>query len=297
MKIKTAHDALLKIEGRSGCSLMVFESNGKTLVRKVSSSLAYNSRLIQQLKKQSDFNQFNLLEAFGSPKVISIGTTNQGLNYFDMQYVTGEKFSDFLCRISVQKIQVVIKLLIDYLEYCFFNANYIYPPIDVIQVKINEIQTRLNANTNFGEEFKQKIYLFLRANIPNSKLPQFCCHGDLTFSNMLFCPSGKIYLIDFLDSFIESPLIDLVKLRQDTRFFWSVEIDSNLESDKICKVLQILSYIDKSLEQYLSKKGKDVYNWYQYLEIFNLVRIMPYVDKEQEVNFLNKHIEELLLIP
>ena len=46
-------------------------------------------------------------------------------------------------------------------------------------------------------------------------IPVGTCHGDLTFSNILF-NGNNYYLIDFLDSFIESPLLDIVKLRQDT---------------------------------------------------------------------------------
>ena len=43
------------------------------------------------------------------------------------------------------------------------------------------------------------------------EIPMGKCHGDLTFSNILF-NGNNYYLIDFLDSFIESPLLDLVKI-------------------------------------------------------------------------------------
>ena len=52
------------------------------------------------------------------------------------------------------------------------------------------------------------------------------CHGDLTFSNLLVnAKSRRIALFDFLDSFVESPLQDLAKLRQDTAYFWLCESD------------------------------------------------------------------------
>ncbi len=51
-------------------------------------------------------------------------------------------------------------------------------------------------------------------------MPVGICHGDLTFSNMLF-NGNNYYLIDFLDSFVESPLLDIVKLRQDSAYLWS----------------------------------------------------------------------------
>ena len=54
-------------------------------------------------------------------------------------------------------------------------------------------------------------------------IPIGFCHGDLTFSNIMFAlDDNQVGLIDFLDSFIETPLIDLVKLRQDTHFHWTI---------------------------------------------------------------------------
>lgn len=296
MQIHHSHDNLLKIEGRSGCSLKVFQSDGgQILVRKISALSSYNHRLLKQLEKQQKFKQFNFLDCLDSPEIISQGKTTDGLNYFDMEYITGEKFSTFLCSAKVLKIKEIIKYLINYLEENFKSSEYIFPPLDKIHSKIDELKNKLNPNQSFAQELKQKVFIILETKIPNSKIPQKTCHGDLTFSNMLFSEDGKIYLIDFLDSFVESPVIDLVKLRQDTHFFWSVEIDSNLEIYNLCKIMQILSYIDRQLQQYLLKKGADVYNWYRYLELFNLVRIMPYVSKSTEINFLKKHINSLLL--
>lgn len=51
-------------------------------------------------------------------------------------------------------------------------------------------------------------------------MPVGVCHGDLTFSNILF-NGNNYYLIDFLDSFIEAPLLDIVKIRQDSAHLWS----------------------------------------------------------------------------
>ena len=45
------------------------------------------------------------------------------------------------------------------------------------------------------------------------EIPLGPCHGDLTTSNVLFAhDSSAIALVDFLDSFLESPLVDLAKL-------------------------------------------------------------------------------------
>ena len=48
------------------------------------------------------------------------------------------------------------------------------------------------------------------------------CHGDLTFGNMLWDGEGFLWVFDFLDTFLEAPIMDLVKLRQDTLGRWTL---------------------------------------------------------------------------
>jgi len=50
------------------------------------------------------------------------------------------------------------------------------------------------------------------------------CHGDLTLSNMILSPSKGLVLIDFLDTYFESPLQDVAKLRQDFYYGWARRI-------------------------------------------------------------------------
>lgn len=103
------------------------------------------------------------------------------------------------------------------------------------------------------------------------------CHGDLTLSNMLYC-NGKFVLIDFLDSFIESPLIDVAKLKQDTRFYWSLLLYN--QPFNLCRLMSIFHMFTCKLDYY--------YSWQEIklLEILNLLRIIPYCKDpfiEQEV--------------
>ncbi|NJN76485.1 MAG: phosphotransferase [Synechococcaceae cyanobacterium RL_1_2] len=184
--------------------------------------------------------------------------------------------------------------LINYLNFYLDQANAIAPPLTIIKNKLIALRSQLINNHKFNHQLINQVLLFLEENIPPFPLVSHCCHGDLTFSNMIFTRTGKIYLIDFLDSFIESPLVDLVKLRQDTRFYWSLTIDTQLESHKVCKVKQVLTYMEQRFKAYLDRQPAHLQRWYDYLEIFNLVRIMPYVKQEQEIQFLTLHLQELL---
>ena len=53
------------------------------------------------------------------------------------------------------------------------------------------------------------------------------CHGDLTLSNLILDPFKNITLIDFLYTFLESPLQDVAKIKQDYVYGWSFRYDSS----------------------------------------------------------------------
>ena len=108
-------------------------------------------------------------------------------------------------------------------------------------------------------------------------------HGDMTLSNMIF--TDEIYLIDFLDSYIESPTMDLVKLRQDTHLHWSLNMISSVTD--LSKIKLGLSYIDDWLvENYPIEK-------YELLQIINLQRIYPYTNNVKIKKYLETNINKL----
>lgn len=116
------------------------------------------------------------------------------------------------------------------------------------------------------------------------------CHGDLTFSNILF-NGNNYFLIDFLDSFIESPIIDMVKLRQDSYYRWSALMYK--EKFDVCRFQIVTNKIDKLLNEYFSQ-----YSWYNqyyyYFQLMNLLRILQYAKEEKVILFLKQHIKNLL---
>ena len=120
------------------------------------------------------------------------------------------------------------------------------------------------------------------------------CHGDFTFDNMLFSRRRmQILLIDFLDSFIDSPLIDIVKLRQDVRYKWYLH-KNNIKNENLDaeKVLISLSYIDKVLSDFLDQKKVD-HDSIMLFEYFNFLRILPYSDSIKTQNYLISILEKI----
>lgn len=287
---------IIKLAGRSGCPISIFESENTIVVRKVSSSFAYNKRLGIQSDKQKNFNLTGKIQSsFYAPEIIRSGIEESGLFCIDMEYVRGDKFSDYFSKINLAQINSIINSIEGFIRDCMSACQYNKLPFEIISNKVNELEEKLADNINFSNNLKARIFNYLLKEIPDAPIPIGTCHGDFTFSNMLFSATDRIYLFDFLDSFIESPIIDIVKIRQDTRFHWSVEIDDHLESYKKAKVIQILNYIDDKICVMTENFGNEFKLWYTYLEVFNLLRIMPYVTEQKDIKFLDKNIN--LLIP
>jgi aminoglycoside phosphotransferase (APT) family kinase protein len=285
----------IKLEGRSGCPIIIVEEGGKVYVNKESSNISYNDRLNKQAFKQVSFKHFcSEGMSLCAPEVYNIGVARNGMAFFDMEYARGEKFSDYFPSLSLSQLDSIVNIFIDYFNYAIENSTLMEVTIELTNFKTEEIQKKVMPMEHYSDELKRSLFYYLYNKKPNVLLPQGFCHGDFTFSNMLFKENGQIYIFDFLDSFIESPLIDLIKLRQDTKFLWSILIDEKLEGHKIIKVLQILKYMDSRLVSFLDELSADIGHWHTYLEIFNLARIMPYAQKQTDIQFLNKNLTQLL---
>ncbi len=280
----------LQIEGRSGCELKIIQRDGGIFVRKYSSNELYNERLVKQQEKQASFNDPTLVQfGFSTPQVFQTG--NEGnLFWFEMNYVGGEKYSNYLQRINKPEIDQLINRFIKYFEFQFAKAETIDVPVLIIQDKIKSLETAVNNNAEINAVLREKLLSYLQKNIPSHTIGIGQCHGDLTLSNMLFLNNGHIVTFDLLDSFIESPVIDFVKLRQDTRYGWSIFIE---DIDTNTRLKQVLRYLDNALVEYAQSKS-DLIHWEHYLTVFNFARILPYAKDLRDLHFIENKLNNLI---
>lgn len=265
---------------------------GVTFVRKFSKDAAYNERLLLQAKKQRDFDKFNKLSNFSAPRVLDQSSVDKAETWFDMKYVHAQKYSEFLERASVHEIRQLSKEFIAYFNQQFADAREQQVDQKIFKSKAQSVQDLLSSREDIDSGLCDAAFLFL-SNVPGKVLPLAQCHGDFTFSNMLF-DKNQIYLVDFLDSFVESPLIDFVKFRQDTFFHWSLLIDHEIEYSRIAKIVQVFRFLDHEIVNAF-KGNTFVKQWYNYLQVFNLVRILPYVHQPSEIQFIQRSINTILI--
>lgn len=259
-------DLVIKqMNGHSGCKIYLCEKNNHKYVRKVSASEEYNVRLEEQMRKQSSFRHSTL----NAPKILSSGFVDE-LYYFDMEFISGVPLHN---HISLN------------------NVNDTIPIIDALCKFLEQVPTEQGDMSKEMREKSNSLSLVLPKSM--HKYLDYCTahdwtsvsmsenHGDLTFENVLVY-RNKIFLIDFLDSFVQTKYIDYAKLMQDVMLGWSWRH----HADKpLIKNIRLYNRIMKTLspsEVEISKR----------FLVLNLLRIVPY-SNDTTLKYLKNRLQYL----
>tara|TARA_B100000123_G_C25718954_1_gene423522 strand:+ start:194 stop:1087 length:894 start_codon:yes stop_codon:yes gene_type:complete len=287
---------MIKLEGHSSFKVELKKEKAQYYVIEKSSTLQEKDRLKKQLEKQKMFYEKNIFEDVKIPKILSYKTTEYRF-IGSMDFIkNSDNVIDFLNRNNLSTISIfpnkLIKIIETMIEKCSFN--HIEP--NILIEKIKSIQKNILANqltrsfnlTPVFEMLNKKLETICKVNIPIG-----LCHGDLTLSNILIGYNDfNIYLIDFLDSFVETPLFDILKVRQDTSYLWSLKLFEHKCDEN--KIIIHLNYIDEIIHTHFKK-----YQWYEelydYFQIINLLRVFQYCKTESTANFLYKEINSLFI--
>lgn len=233
------------LEGNSGCS--IYRVNDT--VEKVSKDTDYNNRLYLSYLKMNDQRR----DIFKVPL---------GLSYRDdvpLHVLCADYIRGFPMALSIENMTIgeAKDFAFKVLDFVFDNMDGGQCIVDTqtLNIKIKSCQSTMLLSDEFSY------------NIPSGY-----CHGDFTLSNMIDSGSD-IYLIDHLDSYIESPLMDLVKLYQDLDFYWSLRyIDQKYITNNFYVNMNVIrNNIDHCLVSNSYTRVMD------YLKYVNYVRILPYL--------------------
>ncbi len=212
-------------------------------------------RLVRQAQKQIAFQNIQTYGLF-APKVHEVTD-----NSFSMEKINGQSWLDFFNYSSISQIESFFDNIIGYLEFLKANKNY----RDCFSNRLIKWKLdRLYENSNYKKFIKSLKKGMGKRGI---RLPSSFCHGDLTFSNMIF-KGEEVYLIDFLDSFVESYWIDIIKLRQDCFYKWCL-IYNDIKSVRAEIILNKLN------EKLISHFGAEINNnTFKLLEVINILRMV-----------------------
>ena len=204
-----------------------------------------------------------------------------------MDYIYANNFIDYFEKASPQDIDHFIDNFIKYIHNEIDKCEIKKVSKNVFIDKFNSVVKNCEKNDLLKGNMRVKSILKdcenVFTNMPEEfEIPVGICHGDLTFSNILFS-SNKFYFIDYLDSFIETPIQDIVKLRQDTKYFWSTMMYK--KKYDVVRLNIIFNYIDDKISEHFGN-FEYYYRNYDRLQLMNILRILPYVKEEKVRDFV-----------
>lgn len=263
----------------SWCEISLYKDNDRFFIRKTAWRTSYNSRLKLQADKQNSFTS----DKFFRPEIFWEWYIWE-IYYFDMEYLNCQTLASYMQSITVKEISTLVENAIETLDIKW--EKYLDKTNEIFQKKLKSFRDSFNDITWIENES-----LTLLENFDFSVIPQSRCHGDLTLENILITPEKKIYLIDFLDSFFDSWMIDVAKLLQDLEIWWSYryeEMNSTL-SLRLAIAKQALLENILELENWKNKV------WYIYhVLLLNILRIVPYTKDDVTKNFLQKSLKHVI---
>ena len=281
----------LEIKGHSGCQVDIVNENGQVFVYKSPQKQSYFNRLKLQGLKQMTASEV-CIPNIRVPEILDIETNDDSV-VLKMPYIYSKSFVSYFEYAGFEQINHLIDALCSFLSYEIHKSPLQKVKASVLQTKFEDVKnnTLNNPHLKGDKEIERIIKLSSKyfEFAEDMELPIGKCHGDLTFSNILFS-GNDYYLIDFLDSFVESPLLDIVKIRQDSAYLWS-ELMYSGECDST-RLKIVADKIDTEIYNFASQ-----FDWFRYYKIFqlmNFLRILQYAHERKVIDYLKNVINDLL---
>ena len=245
-------------------------------------------RGIKSIKKQIEFDEIRISNLIiRSPTIYSTQEVTKNKFVAKMEYVGGYSGSD-ITKNGSRKVSLSLKN-----AFSMILSKNIEDSV-IKKINTNIFTSKIDSIISspfFLEEFKENI-LYLRAQFERHKhiqIPIGPCHGDLTLSNVIVSPTGSLNLIDFLPTFIESPLWDIVKINQDLNYGWSYR---HLKGPANASAkLFFQSCLPTQINLYKKVWEKQI----SLLNALNLARLTPYIKDSETKNWIFRHFKESLV--
>lgn len=264
----------MKNLGNSGCEI---EFHGGYVSKRTYGAGA--NRLRKQAEKQRAFSARHLT----APAVVH---AYRDKNFYSF---TMERVRDAHMPFDLPSWDQVLGKLV---HFVYDNLSLSVPldPGPVFAEKLDETIDRIAMNHHVTDldfdRFRQAAERVAPALASPGLLPMGYCHGDLTFCNVLATSTGRTYLIDFLDTPFDTPLLDVVKLRQDTAHGW-VKQFTDVDD-------RTLEMADKIITRTFYEN--DAYcRMYTPLAVLNILRVVPYAQSTRTVDWALQELDRCTL--
>jgi hypothetical protein len=282
----------IRIRGHSGCKIEVVMAEGRSWIEKSALTPDTAARLRRQTLKQRQARRSNQLATVRVPEVRSERSLPGGGYSVRMEYLDLLDCLEFYSTASLDDVEGVANRLIGYLDANLAGSSLKPVEATILLDKIDSIEeqlalaSRLTSYRSLLESVRRRA-----ADLGGLSLPVGPTHGDLTLSNVMVASDlSCIGLFDFLDSYLESPLVDIAKVRQDTQFGWS-SLMSEAPLDRV-RFKQIMRHTDAIIVEHFER-----YEWFSrgidLIQAVNLLRISPYARSEATHDFVIDALQQL----
>lgn len=211
--------------GQSGDLVHYEILDGKVVVTKRAGS--DSTRLHAQYLKQSKFPSSNHIQV---PKII-IPWNGEA---FSMEYVPSMPLGKYLQTASVSEVANCGESIVNFVKELMTKSKISHAPLNHdlnFLEKIKSMQASLSKSNHKVVQRAAGILEIWSKTFPQLIGPN---HGDFSFENILINPrSSEVWLVDFLDSPIESPLLDVGRFLIDSEHGWWGSGIYPLASEKI----------------------------------------------------------------
>ena len=268
--------------GHSGCQILLCETDeNEVYVRKISSSLEYNKRIIVQAQKQASYKS----NTIKTPAILNQGYTEQGLFYFDMEYVQGITLAEYIKSMEIGRVRGMVEILVNELVCTESDGEIVQEQI--FYDKISNLKEVLaeQKNTVVQDALEMLSKHSWKRFVPSP------CHGDLTLENIIV-KDNQLYLIDFLDSFYDCWIMDISTLLQDVQTLWSYRYQEEININALIRLLVFRDILVEKVKEVVKDDYIEVY----YALLLKLIRIYPYTKDEKTYSFLNEKVVSVMEI-
>ena len=209
-----------------------------------------------------------------------------------MPFVHGLSGSEIIINSQKQNLESLIKSFKDLI--LLFKSIKIHGHKNFkmkAREKISQLED-LDFNKKYTNYFKFLRYQLERTDF---NIYETMCHGDLTFSNIIITSSSnfsidyknnKFFLIDWLDTYFNSYLQDLAKLKQELFYGWSSRYISS--SQKLNNLITGEYIWKKLFDHFISDKNKLLF---KIIMVLCILRIFPYAKTEIDISWIDKVLE------
>ena len=216
-------------------------SKGSFCKKAFQGELQDGSRLEKQMGKQKCCQQhIKLLDGVKVPNIEDFSYDEAGNAKIQMEYLPFQNLVDFNLQASTIELGWVWERIKSFLDaesdvsptgLCKRVEKWETILGDFLLKKDNVLKVLKEGRGNLDAisitEAESIVMSVLDCNIQDKllhiEIPIGFCHGDFNFGNIMSDTQNKsIYLYDFLDSFVESPLQDMAAFKQDVEIGWFI---------------------------------------------------------------------------